>query len=99
MLSLYERYVPLTDIVPRPTLERTQAEIRDRAVSDANELRQENAELRRALRVWLDFAGVKFSEFDLEVCESDNLCRQCEEDGCINLKIRTTRALLTKVSR
>ena len=33
-----------------PQLDRTSAEIRDRAVADANQLRQENAEIRELLR-------------------------------------------------
>lgn len=38
-------------------LERTSGEIRDRAVAEANALRQENAELRIALRAFLDGRG------------------------------------------
>lgn len=86
--SLYERYVPLTDIVPIPTLERTQAEIRDRAVSDANVLRQEVAELRAALR----WAMTKLSAPDARSTEASG-----PYDYCVQYD--RARALLTKVSR
>lgn len=50
------------------------------------------------LKEWLEFAQDKFGEFDLDDeddCASDHkLCPQCESNGCIQRKIRLTRALV-----
>ncbi len=51
-----------------------------------------------ALSGWLAFAEEELGEFDLEECEfgdaSEALCHKCQSAGCINLKIRNTRAAL-----
>lgn len=49
-LSFHERYVPLTEEKPVPTL----AETRDRAIAENGELRQMNAELRLAGKLMLE---------------------------------------------
>jgi len=54
-------------------------------------------ELVDMLKEWLEFAEDKFSEFDVEGddCENDGtLCSQCQSNGCIQRKIRLTRALV-----
>lgn len=49
------------------------------------------------LSEWLAFAEDKFGEFDIEGeddCYSENLCPQCQSNGCIQYKIRRTRKLI-----
>ncbi|TXG96563.1 MAG: hypothetical protein E6R08_09160 [Nevskiaceae bacterium] len=47
---------------------------------------------------WLAYAEEELSEFDLEECESENLCDRCQSAGCINLRIRETRAALSSAA-
>lgn len=60
-----------------------------------------NDALIAALKDWLAFAEEELGEFDLEVCDvigPEGLCPKCESSGCINRKIRNTRAALAKAS-
>lgn len=86
-LSFHERYVPLTDEKPIPTL----AETRDRAIAESSDLRQENAELRQALCGMVGF-------IDLMRCRVSNTVEE-NEILDTNHRVVRARALLTKVSR
>lgn len=69
---------------------------RDRCLAELARLRTLNAELAAAVADWQHFAEETLSEFDLEKCKSEVLCPKCRPAGCINLKIRNTRAALVK---
>ncbi len=59
------------------------------------------AQLIDMLEEWLAFAEDKFSECDVEGddCDPDDgLCPQCESNGCIQYKIRRTRALIDRTA-
>jgi len=65
------------------------------SLSDAALSQDVIAVVREALESWLGFAEEELSEFDIEACENkDRLCPKCESSGCINWKIRDTRAAL-----
>ena len=50
------------------------------------------------LKDWLSYAVSNLSEFDGEKCDPDgDLCPRCMHSGCINLKIRNTRAILKRI--
>ena len=62
--------------------------------------------MREALRGWLAYAERELGEFDVpfdECTRGDGtdiyrrLCPKCQDSGCIQRKIRQTRALIIKV--
>lgn len=53
--------------------------------------------VKSLLREWLDYAEINLSEFDNddEDCDSENyVCPRCRSNGCLQSKIRRTRAAL-----
>jgi len=45
---------------------------------------------------WIAYAEEELSEFDLEDCENEMLCRSCDSAGCINLLICDTLKALSE---
>lgn len=89
--SLYDQHKAMTETVPIPTLSETPAILRDRAIGEANELRQTNAELREALHGMVGF-------IDLMRARPYN---SPEENEILdtNHRVVRARALLAKVSK
>lgn len=74
-----------------------------REIDGAAETADEIERLRDVLQDWLNFAEEELGEFDVagdecptqeDDCDCKTLCPQCQSSGCIQSKIRRTRALL-----
>jgi len=76
---------------------RTEAAENVRLVEINENITAERDAARAALKDWLAYAEEELHEFDIiedDECSAERLCPKCESTGCIEIKIRNTRAAL-----